>query len=183
MKIAWQTIKYKSFAIKLENVIWMQEQQSEKTQKNKTDASATHINASPFSKFFSSFLNDYQPLGQSLVVNSLAVSSHGSLLESLSKSRVSVRSSGNIFRRSTVLECQNTLGDHLTGVGADNVDTEDTVSLGISEELDHTVRVGVGLCSRVGREGERTNLVLDTGLLEFSLVLTNPGDFGVCVHD
>lgn len=108
---------------------------------------------------------------------------HGSLLEGLGESGVSVRGSGNILRRSTVLECQNTLGDHLSGVGADNVDTENTVGLGVSEELDHTVRVGVGLCSRVGREGEGTDLVLDTGLLELGLVLADPGNLGVCVHD
>jgi hypothetical protein len=116
-------------------------------------------------------------------VDGLAVGGHGSLLEGLGKSGVSVRSSGNILGRSTVLECQNTFSNHLTGVGADNVDTEDTVSLGISQELDHTVRVGVGLCSRVGREGEGTDLVLDTGLLELGLVLADPGDLGVCVHD
>jgi hypothetical protein len=111
------------------------------------------------------------------------VGGHGSLLEGLGKSGVSVRGSGNILGRSTVLECQNTLGNHLTGVGADNVDTENAVGLGISEELDHTVRVGVGLCSRVGREGEGTDLVLDTGLLELGLVLADPGNLGVCVHD
>jgi hypothetical protein len=118
-----------------------------------------------------------------LVVDSLAVSGHGSLLEGLGKSGVSVASASDVLGGSTVLESEGTLGDHLTGVGADNVHTEDTVGLGVSEELDETVGVGVGLGAGVGAEGERPGLVLDAGLLELGLVLADPGDLGVSVHD
>lgn len=94
-----------------------------------------------------------------------------------------MRCPGDILGRGTVLESKSTLGNHLTGVGTDDVDTEDAISLGIGEELDHTVRIGVGLCAGVGGEGEGADLVLDAGLLELSLVLTDPGDLGVGVHD
>lgn len=89
----------------------------------------------------------------------------------------------DILGRSTVFESENTLCNHLTGVGADNVNAEDAVSLLVGEELDHALGVGVGLCARVGGEGEGTDVVLDAGLLELGLVLTDPCDFGVRVHD
>lgn len=62
-------------------------QKNEKQQTRLLDSK----NASLFS--FPSFLYMTR-----LVVDGLAVGSHGSLLESLSKSRVSVRGSGNILR-------------------------------------------------------------------------------------
>merc|ERR1712107_39382 len=111
------------------------------------------------------------------------MSGHGGLLEGLGKSGVSVRSTGDILGRSAVLERQNTLGNHLTGVGSHNVDAQDTVGLCVGQELDHTFRVQVCLCARVCRKGEGADLVLDAGLLELGFVLADPGDFGVCVHD
>lgn len=63
------------------------------------------------------------------------------------------------------------------------MDTQYPVGLSIREELDHTVGVEVGLRTRVGGEGEVSDVVLDTGLLELLLVLTNPSDLGVSVHD
>lgn len=116
-------------------------------------------------------------------MDGLAVGGHGSLLEGLGERGVSVRGASNVLGRCTVLKGKSALSDHLTGVGADNVHTEDTVGLSVGKELDETLRVGVGLGARVGAEGERADLVLDTGLLELSLVLADPGDFGVGVHD
>jgi hypothetical protein len=116
-------------------------------------------------------------------MHSLAVSGHGGLLERLSKCGVSVASTSDVLSRGAVLERKSALGDHLAGVRADNVHTEDTIGLGVGEELDQTVGVGVGLGARVGAEGEGASLVLDAGLLELSLVLADPGDFGVGVHD
>lgn len=137
--------------------------------------------------FHSPFLSAIRLCGYAcktrLVVDGLAVGGHGSLLEGLGEGWVSMRGAGNILGAGTVLESEDTLCNHLTGVGADNVDTEDTVSLGISEELDHAVRVEVGLCARVGAEGERADLVLDALLLELLLVLANPCNLGVSVHD
>jgi hypothetical protein len=63
------------------------------------------------------------------------------------------------------------------------VDSQYPVGLGIREELDHTLTVEVGLRSRVGGEGEASSLVLDTSSLELLLVLANPRNFGVSVHD
>ena len=116
-------------------------------------------------------------------MDGLAVGGHGSLLESLGESGVSVRGASNVLGRRTVLESESALGDHLTGVRADDVHTEDTVGLGVSEELDETVGVGVGLGAGVRAEGEGADLVLDAGLLELGLVLADPGDLGVGVHD
>lgn len=111
------------------------------------------------------------------------MSGHGSLLESLSEGRVSVAGTGNILSRSTVLQSQGTLSNHLTSVGADDVDTEKTVSLRVSNHLDQTLSVEVGLGTRVGAEGESSDAVGDLGSLELLLALADPGDLGVGVHD
>lgn len=116
-------------------------------------------------------------------MDGLAVSGHGGLLEGLGERGVSVRSAANVLGGSAVLKGKGALGDHLTGVGANNVHTENTVGLSVGEELDETVGVEVGLGARVGAEGEAADLVLDAGLLELGLVLADPRDLRVGVHD
>lgn len=116
-------------------------------------------------------------------MNSLGVSSHGSFLESLRQSRVSVASASNILSAGTVLNGQHTLSNHLTSVRANNVDTENPVSLLVGDELDHTLSVEVGLGTRVGGEGEGSDVVLAAGSLNLLLGLTNPGGLRVGVHD
>jgi hypothetical protein len=119
----------------------------------------------------------------SLVVNSLVVCCHGSLLEGLSKGGVGVTCPGNVLRASTVLQSKSALCNHLSSVRSNNVNAQYPVGFSVRQEFDHAVRVGVGLCSRVGREGEVSNLVLDAGSLKLLLVLSDPGDFWVGVHD
>jgi hypothetical protein len=116
-------------------------------------------------------------------VDGLRVGGHGSLLESLGESGVGVAGAGNILGGGTVLDGKGSLGDHLTGTGTDDVNTENAVGLGIGDELDKTLSVEVGLGAGVGAEGERTDTVLDARCLDLSLVLANPGDLGVGVHD
>lgn len=116
-------------------------------------------------------------------MDGLRVGGHGSLLESLGEGRVSVARPGNVLAGGTVLDGEGGLGDHLTGTGADDVDTENAVGLGISNELDDTFGVEVGLGAGVGAEGERADVVLNTGGLDLGLVLADPGNLGVGVHD
>lgn len=116
-------------------------------------------------------------------MDGLGVGSHGSLLESLSQGRVSVARSRNVLGGSAVLQSQGTLGNHLTGVGADDVDTKETIGLGVGNHLDHAVSVEVGLGSRVGAEGEGADSVGDLLVLEVLLGLADPGDLGESVHD
>ena len=119
----------------------------------------------------------------SLEVDGLGVGGHGSLLEGLGQGRVSVACAGNILARSTVFDGQSGLSNHLTSVGTDDVDTENAVGLSIGDELHLALSVEVGLGTRVGAEGEGTDAVLYASGLDLGLVLANPGDFGVGVHD
>jgi hypothetical protein len=116
-------------------------------------------------------------------VDGLRVSSHSRLLESLGEGRVGVAGTGDVLAGGTVLEGQGSLSNHLAGVGADNVGSENAVSLGVSDDLDHAVGVEVGLGAGVGAEGEGADAVLDAGLLEVLLGLADPGDLGEGVHD
>lgn len=118
-----------------------------------------------------------------LEVDGLGVGGHGGLLESLSQRRVGVAGTGNVLGGRAVLKGQGGLGNHLTGVGSDDVAAQQPVGLGIGKHLDHAVRVEVGLGTRVGAEGEGADLVGDVLVLEFLLVLADPGNLGVGVHD
>lgn len=89
----------------------------------------------------------------------------------------------NILSAGTVLDGQHTLSNHLTSVRANNVDSENTVGLLVSDELDHTLSVEVGLGAGVGSEGEGSDAVLATGSLDLLLGLANPGSLRVSVHD
>jgi hypothetical protein len=55
-------------------------------------------------------------------------------------------------------------------------DAQDLVGLLLNDHLDETLGVANGLCSRVGGEGELSNLVRDLGSLELLLGLSNPCD-------
>lgn len=116
-------------------------------------------------------------------MNGLAAGSHGSLLEGLREGRVSVAGAGNILRAGTVLHGQDTLGNHLTGVGAHDVDAQNAVGLLVRDHLDHTLGIGVGASTGVGGEGEGTNVVSNARLLDLLLRLAAPGDLGVGVDD
>lgn len=63
------------------------------------------------------------------------------------------------------------------------MDTQNSVSLLLGDELDLTLRVQVRLRARVGREGELANVVLHTAGLELLLGLANPSDLRVGVHN
>ena len=121
--------------------------------------------------------------GISLEVDGVRVGGHGSLLEGLGEGWVGVACPGDILARSAVLDGQGGFGDHFASVGTDDVHTENAVGLGVSDELDKTLSLEVGLGTGVGAEGEGTDTVVDTGGLDFGFVLANPGDFGVGVHD
>ena len=90
---------------------------------------------------------------------------------------------GNILSAGTILNSKDTLRDHLTSVGADDMDTKYPVSLLLGDDLDGTLRVQVGLGTGVSSEGELSDLVLNTSGLEFLLSLTDPSDLGVSVND
>lgn len=114
----------------------------------------------------------------------------------------------NILCGCTVLECQYSLGNHLTSVGADNVDSEDSVCFLICNEsvkkerirlaplspafqgsglrkyiLYHALSIEVGLSSRVCAERETPNIVALLCRLDLLLRQANPCGLRVCVHN
>lgn len=116
-------------------------------------------------------------------MDSLGMSGHGSLLESLGQGRMGMASSGNVLSRGAILESERTLGNHFAGVGANDVNTKQTISLGVGNHLDQTLGVHVGLGTRVGTEGKGTNPVRDLLCLQVLLGLADPSDLGIGIHD
>ena len=96
---------------------------------------------------------------------------------------VGVRCPCNVLRARAILNGKDTLPDHLTRVGANDVHTQNAVGLGLSDELHDTLGVEVRLRARVSRERELADLVLDARGLELLLGLADPRDLGVRVHD
>jgi len=106
-----------------------------------------------------------------------------SLTEGFRKSRMCVAGSANIFSTSTILHGKTSFSNHFTSIGAHDVDTKDSISLSISDNLDETIGIVIGASTRVGNEWVVTGLVLDTSLLQFLFVLTNPSDFRMSIDD
>ena len=84
----------------------------------------------------------------------------------MSKTYMGVRCPCNVLRARAVLDGKDTLPDHLTRVGANDVHTQNAVGLGLSDELHDTLSVEVRLRARVSRERELADLVLDARGLE-----------------
>ena len=95
-------------------------------------------------------------------MNGLVVGSHAGFLEGLTESGVSMASSGNVFSGSSVFHAKHSFCDHLSSVGSNDVDTQDLVSLLVSEDLDQAIRSVVGSGSAVSIEGEDSLTVSNT---------------------
>ena len=107
---------------------------------------------------------------------------HSSLLECLGERRVCVARPGDVLRRSAVLDSQGGLGDHLAGVGTDDVHAEDAVRLSVGDELDNALGIEVRLGARVSAERECAHAVFGARGLDLGLVLAHPCDLRVRVH-
>ena len=116
-------------------------------------------------------------------MNRLRIRRHSRLLERLRKRRMRMTRPRHILRRSPILDGQHALRNHLTRIRADDVNAQYTIRLGISNELDHAVRLEIRLGARIGGEGEGARLVFDAGGLDFGFVLPDPRHFGMRVHD
>lgn len=96
--------------------------------------------------------------------------------------RLTVTRPSDVLRRCTILDGQHTLGNHLTSVGTNDVNTQDPISLLIGDEFDHSFGVQVGLGPGICGEGESSDVVLLAGSFDLLLGLANPSGLGVSVH-
>jgi len=63
------------------------------------------------------------------------------------------------------------------------VGAQNTVGLGVGDDLHEAVSVGIRAGPAVGGKGEVADAVLYAGLLQLVLGLAHPGDLRVCVHN
>lgn len=97
----------------------------------------------------------------SLKVNRLVIGVHARLLERLAKRGVRMAGSCDVLRTSSVLHSQHGLGDHLTGVRAEDVSSQDSVGVLVGEDLDKAFARTVSACPGVGGEWEISHDVVD----------------------
>jgi hypothetical protein len=69
----------------------------------------------------------------------------------------------DVFRASAILEGKDSLRNHLACIRTDDMYSQDAVSFLFRNELDRAIRVEIGFGTRVGREGEAADGVLDAG--------------------
>ena len=83
-----------------------------------------------------------------------------------------------VFGRAAELHQHRRLGDHLAGVGADDMDAEHPIGVCVGEDLDEAVRRAVDLGAAVGGERELADLVGDPGGLQLLLGLADVATSG-----
>jgi hypothetical protein len=116
-------------------------------------------------------------------MNRLVVGIHTCLLEGFAQRRMCVACSGQILGAGSVLNRNDSLGNHLSGVGPDDMCAEDSIRLGIGQDLDKAIGRAIRSSSAVGGERKRSSRVLYTSLLEFFLGFANGSDLGICVNN
>ena len=75
-------------------------------------------------------------------------------LHGLGQRRVGVAGARDVLGRSAELHSHSGFRDHVAGVGADDVDAEHPVGLGVGQDFDEAVGLLVGLGAAVGGEWE-----------------------------
>jgi hypothetical protein len=98
-------------------------------------------------------------------VDCFVVGGHASLLEGLTKSGMSMTCSSNILRTRAILHCKYTFSEHFASVGANNVHTENLISVSIDENFNEALAVLVSPCSAVCHEWEDSLSVFNASLL------------------
>lgn len=116
-------------------------------------------------------------------MDGLVVRSHTCLLEGLGKSGMRVASSSDILGRGTVLEGENGLGDHFTGVSTNDPGSEYLICLLAGENLHKTLNILVAARSTISIKREGTLIILDALLNELLLAEADVGDLRVSVDD
>lgn len=89
----------------------------------------------------------------------------------------------DILRTGTVLKSKYTFSNHLACIGANDVHAQNLVRLGLSEDLDETIRVQIRLGAGIGHEAKLADFVLDAFSLEVLLRLADPGYLWVGVNN
>ena len=82
----------------------------------------------------------------------------------------------DVLGRAAELHRDRRLGDHVAGVGADDVHAEHAVGLGVGEDLHEAVGGEVDLGAAVGGERKLADVVGDAGRLQLLLGLADRGD-------
>ena len=80
------------------------------------------------------------------------------------KRRMGVAGAGDVFRGGAELHRHGGFGDHVAGIGADDMHAEHAVGLGVGEDFHEAVGLLVGLGAAVGGERKLAGVVGDAGL-------------------
>lgn len=96
---------------------------------------------------------------------------------------MSVARSSDILGRGAVLEGEDSLGDHLTGVSANDPSTEYLVCLLAGENLYETLNIIVATRSTVSIKWEGTLIIFDALLNELLLAEADVSDLGVRIDN
>src|SRR5437763_4412132 len=106
----------------------------------------------------------------------------GCLAHRFRQRRMGMAGARDVLRRGAELHGYGSLGDHVAGVGAEDVDAEHAIARRIGKDFDEAFGLQVDLGTAVGGERKFADVVNDAGLLELLLAFPDRCDFGIGVH-
>src|SRR5262245_45820235 len=108
---------------------------------------------------------------------------HGGFLDGFRQGRMRVAGARDVFRGGANLHGDGGLGNHVAGIGAENVHAEHAVGLGVGEDLDEPVGGAVDLGAAIGGKRELADIVGNAGFLQLLLAASDRGQLRVRVDD
>ena len=94
-------------------------------------------------------------------VNGFSVGGHACFLERFRKGWMGVAGSGQVFRAGSILDTDDSLWNHFSGIWSNDMSAKNFVGLLIGQDLDHTISVWDGFGSGVCQEREDSLGILD----------------------
>src|SRR6185437_9464526 len=106
---------------------------------------------------------------------------HGGFLDRLGQRRMRVAGAGDVLGGSAEFHGDDGFGDHVAGVGADEVHAEHAVGLGVGEDFHEAFGGLVHLGTAVGGHRKLADVVGDAGGFQFLFRFYDGGDFRIGV--
>ncbi len=122
-----------------------------------------------------------QPRGLVSGMNGTFVDGHRCFLDCFGERGVSVAAPCQVFTAGSKIHGDRNFVDELTGVGTDDMYTQDSVCLCIGKDLDEAIGMTAGTCSTIGCESKFSCSIFSAGRFQTVLCFTGSSNFRLSV--
>lgn len=120
---------------------------------------------------------------KNLVMNSLPIRTHRRLLKRLRQRRMRMTRPPYILTTSSILQRQHPLRDHLTRIRAHNMNPQNPIRFRIRNKFNHPFRFEIRFRPTIRAKRESARFIFNALFFYLCLVLPDPGDFWMGIHD